>query len=224
MQLMRERDIPAKNNARVYTYARWHVVLVYVLLLGLAVGLFEIGVRNHVFFLKFLGALFGCFVFLGRRFLLARFRTSNWLARTDENGVYLKFRSYLNYHFPADELTVVFFPYREIRSAHRTRERRQTGMVGNDSRSVQVVTLVEIELTCDVGELRSVVRQENSRPGPTEKRWYGSSSSRANHCPLVVDERGRLHVLWECTPSAASFLTKLAPHAPVDRSTWIAAA
>jgi hypothetical protein len=224
MQLMRELDVPAKNNARVYRYALWTAVLVYVLLLGLAAGMFDIGVRKHVFFMKFVGALFGCFVFLGRRFLLARFRASNWLVRTDENGVYLKFRSYLNYHFPSDDLTVVFIPYREIRTAHRTRERRQTGMVGNDNRSVQVVTLVEMEPTCDVAELRSIVREENTRPGPKEKRWYGSSSSRANHSPLVVDEHGRLRILWECTPSAASFLTELAPHATVDRSTWIAAA
>jgi len=224
MQLMRERDVPAKNNARVYCYARWLVVLVYIMLLGLAAALFAIGVRNHVFFLKFIGALFGCFVLLGRRFLLARFRDSNWLVRTDENGVYLKFRSYLNYHFPTDDLTVVFFPYREIRTAHRTRERRQSGMIESDSRSVQVVTLVEVELTCDVTALRTAVSEENSRPGPKEKRWYGSTRSRANHCPLVVDERGRLHILWECTPSAARFLTQLAPHAPIDRSTWIAAA
>jgi hypothetical protein len=224
MQLMRERDVPAKNNARVYRYARWLVVLVYVMLLGLAAALFAIGVRNHVFFLKFIGALFGCFVLLGRRFLLARFRESNWLVRADENGVYLKFRSYLNYHFPTDDLTVVFFPYREIRTAHRTRERRQSGMIGSDSRSVQVVTLVEVELTCDVTALRTAVSEENSRPGPKVKRWYGSSSSRANHCPLVVDEEGRLRILWECTPSAAKFLKELAPHAPIDRSTWIAAA
>ena len=97
-------------------------------------------------------------------------------------------------------------------------------MIGSDSRSVQVVTLVEVELTCDVTALRTAVSEENSRPGPKEKRWYGSTRSRANHCPLVVDERGRLHILWECTPSAARFLTQLAPHAPIDRSTWIAAA
>lgn len=224
MQLMRERDVPAKNNALVYRYARWTVVLGYLVLLGVATGLFEVGVRSHVAFPKVLGALFGCFVLLGRGYLFARFRQSNWLARTDENGIYLKFRSYLNSHFPADDQTVVFIPYREIRTAHRTREQRQDGMIDNNRRSVRIVTLVEMELTCDVAELRSVVREENSRPGPTEKRWYGTTSSRANHRPLVVDERGLLHILWECTPSAASFLTKLAPHAPVDRSTWIAAA
>jgi len=224
MQLMREQAVPAKNNARVYRYAPWTVVLVYVLLVAVAAGMFEVGVRKHVFFMKFIGVLFGCFMLLGRRFLTARFRESNWLLRTDENGVYLKFRSFLNYHFPPDDLTVVFFPYREIRTAHRTRERRQNGMIGDNRRSVQTVTLVEVELTCDVTTLRTAVTEENSRPGPKVKRWYGTSSSRVNHCPLVVDDEGRLRILWECTPSAANFLTELAPHAPVDRSTWIAAA
>jgi hypothetical protein len=163
-------------------------------------------------------------VLLGRRFVVARFHESNWLVRADENGLYVKFRSYLNYHFPADDQTVVFLPYREIRKAHRTRERRQSGFVGDDRRSVQTVTLVEIELTCDVAALNSAVSEENSRPGPTEKRWYGTTSRRANHCPLVVDAHGRLRLLWECTPSAVSFLTSLGAHAPVDQSTWIAAA
>jgi hypothetical protein len=224
VQLMREQDVPAKNNARIYRYAPWHVVVVYLVLLGLAAGLFVIGVRQHVTFMKILGSIFGCFVLLGRRFLLARFRESNWLVRADENGLYIKFRSYLNYHFPADDPTVVFIPFREIRKAHRTREQRQSGFVGDNRRSVQTVTLVEVELTCDVAALSSAVSEENSRPGPTEKRWYGTTSRRANHCPLVVDAHGRLRLLWECTPSAASFLTSLAPHAAVDQSTWIAAA
>lgn len=224
MQLMRERDVPAKNNVRVYRYAPWHVVLVYLVLLGLAAGLFAIGVRQHVTLMKILGTVFGCFVLLGRRFLIARFLDSNWLARADENGIYLKFRSYLNYHFPADDQTVVFIPYREIRTAHRTRERRQNGFVGDNRRSVQTVSLVEMELNCDVASLRAAVSEENSRPAPTEKTWYGSTSRRANHCPLVVDGHGKLRILWECTPSAASFLASLAQHAPVDRSTWIAAA
>lgn len=224
MQLMRERDVPAKNNVRVYRYAPWSVLLVYLLLLGLAAGLVATGIRQHVTFMKILGALFGCFVLLGRRFLIARFRPSNWLLRADENGIYVKFRSYLNYHFPPDDPTVVFIPYREIRTAHRTRERRQNGFVGDNRRSVQTVTLVEMELTCDVAALSSAVSEENSRPGPKEKRWYGSTSSRANHCPLVVDRHGKLRILWECRPSAASFLARLAQHAPVDQSTWIAAA
>jgi hypothetical protein len=50
-------------------------------------------------------------------------RPSNWLARVRNDGLFIQFRSYLNYHLPADALTVFFIPYQEIRSARLVRER-----------------------------------------------------------------------------------------------------
>jgi hypothetical protein len=58
-----------------------------------------------------------------RRFITARFRPSNWLVRTNDRGLFIQFRSYLNYHLPADDLTVVFVSYQEIRSARLVREK-----------------------------------------------------------------------------------------------------
>lgn len=42
-----------------------------------------------------------------------------------DDGLYIKFRSYLNHRFPEQDLTVVFFPYSEIRSAKMITERRE---------------------------------------------------------------------------------------------------
>src|SRR5690349_2394258 len=65
------------------------------------------------------------FLFLDfmRRFITARFRFSNWLVRMNDSGVYVQFRSYLNYHLPAEDITVVFIPFGEIRSARLVKER-----------------------------------------------------------------------------------------------------
>ena len=57
-------------------------------------------------------------------FVLARFRSSNWLLQAGDAGLHVQFRSYLNHRFPADHRTVVFIPYQLIRSARLARETR----------------------------------------------------------------------------------------------------
>jgi len=60
---------------------------------------------------------------LMRRILLARLRPSNWLAQIASDGVFIQFRSYLNYQLPADDLTVVFISFSDIRATRLVRER-----------------------------------------------------------------------------------------------------
>ena len=61
--------------------------------------------------------LMGCG--LMRRFVSARFRPSNWLVRMNDTGLFIQFRSYLNYHLPTNDLTIVFVGYTELRLARR---------------------------------------------------------------------------------------------------------
>src|SRR5690349_25130122 len=99
MQLYRERDVPANDHERVFRYSRARATIAYAVLFGGAIALFATGVRDRVFPLQFFGLLIAACVFLAKRFLVARFRPSNWLVRATESGIYVKFRSYLNYHF-----------------------------------------------------------------------------------------------------------------------------
>ena len=62
---------------------------------------------------------------LYQRLIFGRFRSSNWLLRMTDHGLYVKFRSYLNHHFAAEDLTVVFLPYSEMRSARMVKERQE---------------------------------------------------------------------------------------------------
>ena len=47
-------------------------------------------------------------------YVLARFRSSNWLLQAGDTGLHVQFRSYLNHRFAAVDPTVVFIPYRLI--------------------------------------------------------------------------------------------------------------
>ena len=224
MQLYRERDVPANDHDRVFRYSRTRATVVYALLFGGAMALFSNGVRERVVPLQLLGLLGAALLFLAKRFLLARFRPSNWVVRATESGVYVKFRSYLNYHFSADDLTVAFIPYREITAARVVRETvekldlstRIDGSRSNRAASYQRRATAELELSCDTTALAAAVLEEDARPGPSEKRWYGNTSTRANHHPVMLEKSTRLRIVWECVPRIGRFIAVLSSHVKVD--------
>ena len=224
MQLYRERDVPANDHERVFRYSRIWATVVYALLFGGAIALFTTGVRQRFVPLQFFGLLGAALVFLAKRFLVARFRPSNWLVRATESGVYVKFRSYLNYHFSADDLTVAFIPYREITAARVVRETVETldlstridGSRSNRTASYRQRKTAELELSCDTTALATALLEEDARPGPREKRWYGSTSTRANHHPVMLEKSTRLRIVWECVPRIGRFIAVLSSHVKVD--------
>ena len=220
MQLLREWDVPANGHDRVFRYSRTHAVLAYASLLAGCAALVAAGIRQHAPMLHVAAAIVVAGLYLSRRFLVARFRESNWLVRANENGVYLHFRSYLNYHFPSNNPTVAFIPYREIRSARSVRERRELPEPSRTGRSVSVqsLQLVELDIACDTTALAAALTDERTRPAPREARWYGNSALKFEHEPLVLTGTDCLHLTWECVPSVETFLAALAPHVSIEES------
>ena len=226
MQLYRERDAPANDHDRVFRYSRTRAVIVYALLFGGAIALFANGVRQRLVPLEFFGLILAAGVLLAKRFLVARFRPSNWLVRATESGVYVKFRSYLNYHFSSDDLTVAFIPYREITAARVVRETveqfdlstRIDGSRSNRNASYRRRKTAELELSCDTTALGVALLEEDARPGPPEKRWYGSTSTRVNHHPVMLEKTTRLRIVWECVPRIGRFIAVLSSHVKVEAS------
>jgi hypothetical protein len=220
MQLLTERDVPANKHDRVFRYSRTRAIVVSTALFGMCAALFGGGVHDGAVGLEIVALVVGGCIFLMRRFLTARFRGSNWLVRADSNGVYVHFRSYLNYHFPPDDATVAFIPYREICSARQVREQRELPQLSQTGRAVSVQTrqLVELELTCDTAPLAGALTQERQRPAPSEKRWYGKTAVKFQHEPVSLPSPSCLRLVWECVPRAESFLTALRSHVSIEKS------
>ncbi len=107
-------------------------------------------------------------------------------------GLYLKFRSYLNYHFPEEGPTVVHLPWREIAAAQKTVDRTpSTGHRGQSETQVGRYLDLHLEHT-DTEALRQAVAQEAARKAPKK----GRSSSRFHHNPGQVPEPGVVRVEW----------------------------
>jgi hypothetical protein len=116
VKLMRLTEVPIRASDRVFRHSPARALVVAVSMLCASAGLawFGSGLAYYV------AAVLVVSLLVMHKLVLARLRPSNWLARMNNEGLFLHFRSYLNHHFPATDLTVVFIPYAEIRSANAT--------------------------------------------------------------------------------------------------------
>jgi hypothetical protein len=166
--------------------------------------------------LYFFAAMVLLFLLMMKRFITARFRPSNWLVRANDHGFFLQLRSYLNYQFPPDDLTVVFIDYSEIRSARLIRERVQTPDPSRQNTTqTQFLRYVELELAGDFAPLQSALDAESSEPAPQEKRWYGTSSTEYQDHPVRMESPPFLRIRWQVVPGPKRFLELLRPYTTI---------
>jgi len=111
MRLLRLSDVEIRPTDRPYRYSRWHAVVIVIVVLGGAAWAAFHAYTTGWKVGYYIASAIILFSQLMRRFVTARFRPSNWLARANDQGCFIQFRSYLNYHLPADDLTVVFLEY-----------------------------------------------------------------------------------------------------------------
>jgi hypothetical protein len=158
----------------------------------------------------YLAAVILLFLWLMHRFITARFRPSNWLVRMTDLGLFIKFRSYLNYHLPAEDLTVVLLSYQEIRSARLIRERAQVADAQGRT-STQFLRYIELELGGDTGPLANALQTETAERAPNEKHWYGSSSTLYEDHPVRMPSQPFLQLRWQVVPGPKKFLDAIRP-------------
>jgi hypothetical protein len=141
----------------------------------------------------YLAVLALLFLAVMHRFITARFRPSNWLVRMSELGLFIQFRSYLNFHLPAEDLTVVFVPYSEIRSARLIREHSRVP-ASRGHTATQTLRYVEFELASDTAALAKALDAELAERAPKEFRappeLFAGTGSLHNHCGPDRDVTG----------------------------------
>lgn len=154
------------------------------------------------------GAWLGVMALLGLRGLRARLRASNWLAAVNADGLTLKFRSYLNYHFPPDELAVVFVPWREIVWVRGARRVETVPGTERGASTVQRRWVIELQLSTSQPRLTALAAALDRHSGRRRGTRY-------NHFPVRLTSEGGLEILWEAQPDARRFLEDVAPHTKV---------
>src|SRR5881392_3392810 len=167
MRLLRLAEVETGPNDRVYCYSRSRAILLAMALLGAAAWLVFHAMTTGWKLGYYIAAVIVLFLELMRRFFTARFQPTNWLVRMNDQGMFIQFRSYLNYHLPGEDLTVVFVPHGEIRSGRLVREKVTVpDMAGRGGTETHYLRFVELELAGDVAPLAKALEAEITEKAP----------------------------------------------------------
>ncbi len=206
IRLMREKDVPTTTRDRVFRASRLYAILFVLSCLGICVWMIVFHHPRPPLDYCICGVILLALILM-RGLVTARFHPSNWLVRASDDGLFIHFRSYLNDDLSAEDSTVVFLAYADIRSARLVRERLRT--LDSDGEKTETRRLVEFELAVDPAPLAQALAAECARPGVPQKRWYGTSTTLYRDYPLLMQSPTFLRVEWRAVPSATAFLDGL---------------
>ena len=210
MRLLRLRDVEIGPRDRLFHHARLRALIVWLAGFAGATAFFL-----HAYTAKwspgyFFGSFLLLFLLLTLRVVTARFHPSNWLVRMNETGIYVQYRSYLNYQLPADDPSVVFLSFGEIASARLIKERVKTPDPAKPGTTqTQYLSYVELELSGDPAPLADALQAELGEQAPSEKRWYGTSSTLYRDYPVAMSALASVRIHWDVVPGAQKFLDAL---------------
>jgi len=214
IRLLQLADVRSSQDERVFGYSRTRALVAATLGIIACIGLSLGGYYSGSGLLYYVAAV--CFVGLVvmQTFVRARFRPTNWLVRTTNAGMLVQLRSYLNYRFSTDDLTVAFLPYERMRLARAVRERRVIPERDRSARGIDAVTevrrtVIDLELTGDLTALSRAIDEEIQRcfgNGPIRPR------TRYGHVPVRMKSTTVMQIEWKATPRADVLLEILNAH------------
>jgi len=99
-RLLRIADVPASEQDLLFLHPRARALIGAGALLAAGIVSTVLGWQRHTLLLYYVAAVLLGALVVFQGLITARFRPTNWLVRATDDGLYIKFRSYLNYRFP----------------------------------------------------------------------------------------------------------------------------
>ena len=146
MKFYKLGEIPVQSDDQVFKTSPLGRSIPFIVFLGIGIGclVFEKikGANLFVYgFTVFFSGLFAWFAF-GQ--LRASLQPANWLLRCSASELIIKYRTYLNWRFPAEDVQAVGFDYAEIAWARIAKERRTSpGLGGSSGNQKQLFTCLD---------------------------------------------------------------------------------
>lgn len=214
MELIRAADVPVNSRQQVFCYSRVRASCGASLLVATVIGLIVFARLKSVWPAYFIAAFGLICLLIFQKLVTARFRPTNWLLRATDNGLFIKFRSYLNYNFPDTDFTVVFISYSEIASAKLVKERQE--IPDRDSSNRRATTtrtwrVIELELAGKFDQLADALAKESKRVFAKPAQGGANVSTRYQHLPVKLSGN-YLRIEWGVVPSAHTLLDALTRH------------
>lgn len=214
MRLLRLQDVEISPSDRIFRHARMRALVIWLAGLAGSLAMFVNAFTGTWKAGYFFGPFLLLFVLFTMGYVTARFHPSNWLVRMNDMGIYVQYRSYLNYDLPPDDPTVVFLAFGEITSAHLLKERVEApDPTKPGSTQTQYLRYIELEISGNTAALVSALSGERGESAPMIKRWYGGSSSTLyQDYPVTITAPPFLRIRWDVVPRAKAFLEALRPY------------
>jgi hypothetical protein len=215
MQLMGLADVPLDQRDRVFHYSRLRAVTGTMILVAIALGALAFGWLKNAWLAYYVAAVVAIGLLIFQRLVTARFRSSNWLIRMTDHGLFVKFRSYLNQHFSDQDPTVVFLPYSEISSVKLVNERQELPDRDDINQSTTIMRtrrIIDLELAGDSTQLAEALTKERERVFAKPTQGTGRTSSRYQHFPVRLASPTLLRIEWGVVRDAQTFLDSLTRH------------
>jgi hypothetical protein len=224
MKLYRLGEIPTQDVGQVFKAPPSRLLIPLAVFIGIVIALLLVGtgawkIRGSnlpppvlIYIAAAIFALFGLFAFLAVR---ASLKQTNWLLQCDSRGLIIKFRSYLNWRFPAEDFQAVAFDYSEVAWIRTVKERRTSPSIGSHgsatTKSQHFVYLDFCLANFDLSALEKQLQAERmlTPAGLTIFRDY----------PVEVLPDGIVRVRWNgISPSSQKALGYLGQHVKIAGS------
>lgn len=207
--IMKPDEVRQFSNCTAYVHARIVPLLIWLIFFGGAVAVMADD-WPHFHSFKIFAIVALLFLFLFKRFIIAPFQPSNWLVRTADNGMYVQFRSYLNYRWPTQGATVAFIPYSDIDSARLVHERLTVPRSdGRNGTATEFHRYVELELNAGTESLSAALETERNYSPPDNMTVY-------RDYPVTLKVPPFLRIEWKVWPGAKAFLKRLPSHISIQ--------
>jgi len=149
LEFLSLRNFVPPAGSKVYRHRAWTAALWLILFGGFSLAMLYVGWRGGVQFNRrgdgipgflawWIGIVWGgCSWLIFGTHLRKRLKPANWLAMLTADGVFLKYRSYLNEHFPVDDEQIVFLPFVAISGARLHERRWDTPSSGGRTQTIK---------------------------------------------------------------------------------------
>lgn len=218
MQLFRLAGAPLSDRDVVFAYSRSTALATFLSLLAAALAVLALSAAHNVWLGYFVGGFCVLCLLIYQKSVTARLRPSNWLVSSNDNGLFIKFRSYLNCHFSPKDYAVVYIPYAEIRSARHVDEKKQVADVDESRQPMETnrrLRWLELELDGDTRQL--AIARANEIDTMLAKTRIGREkpSTRYHHLPVKLSLPNKLRIEWGVKPKIEIILEQLTRHTMV---------
>jgi hypothetical protein len=221
MEILRSADVPSDRRAREFRYSRFRAGTGATILAVAALALIAFGRLNNAWIPYYIAGVIIVTLLIFHNLVTARFRPTNWLVRMTDAGLFIKFRSYLNYRFSDQDPTVVFIPYSEIRSAKLVKERQTIPDRDEGNRratTTKTRRFIELELSGNSEQLAGALAGESKRVFARSFEGGANVSTRYQHLPVHLTPPNHLRIEWGVVPNAQTILDALTRHTLVDHA------